>query len=249
MASTALTGKKIVITRAAEQSEELISLLENYGAIPVLYSTIKTVPLYSDKISAVLRQLESYDWIILSSTNAVKYFINYLENLNLEITNQKLFPVGIKTAEMLKNKGLTSEPPPSKYSANGLIDTFNNLNCMGKKILIPRAKKGNEFLPKVLEKLGAQVEILAIYETVIPSADEVGTLPENVDVITFTSPSAFYNFEELTRSRFQELMKNSITVAIGTVTAMAMKKRGIEPDVTGKVFTIEGMIESLISFL
>ncbi len=246
MAEFHLRGKKVLITRAAESAGEMAVLLEREGAVPVLFPTIKTVPAGNmDDIKSAVSNLDGFNWIIFSSVNAVKYFFENLKSLNTDITEQKLFPVGEKTAEVLKERGYSVESLPAEYSAEGLLENFEKLDCTGRRILIPGAAKTRDILSDGLRKLGAVVTVLPVYETVIPSADEVGELPTDINILTFTSPSTFHNFETLAGRRFADMMKNCVVAVIGTVTAEALKKRGFEPDMISSVFTVKGMVDGL----
>jgi len=74
-----LFGKRIVLTRAQEQAREFSQLLAAYGAEPIEAPTIQIVPPASWKtIDQAIVRLKDYDWVMFTSVNGVKPFMDRL---------------------------------------------------------------------------------------------------------------------------------------------------------------------------
>ena len=73
-ANQPLTGKRIVVTRAPEQAGELIRELERMGAEVLILPTVSFAP-PSDwqPVDSALRAIGEFDWILLTSQNAVRF--------------------------------------------------------------------------------------------------------------------------------------------------------------------------------
>ena len=109
-----LQGRRILVTRAAEQAAEFTEQLRQGGAVVVECPTIQLVPPEAwTNVDAAINDLSSFDWLILTSTNGVRFFFTRLQELGVAPTalqNAKVCAVGPKTAEAPRgpHKGLST---------------------------------------------------------------------------------------------------------------------------------------------
>lgn len=241
-----LFGKRIIVTRSREQASVLTEKLESLGAEVIEFPVIKTVP-----ISDFEYEVSNYDWIIFTSANGTRHFIESLKSRGLDVRamgSAKLAAIGPATASALEGFGLRVDYVPSEYVAESVVRDFP-VDPTGKKILIPRAKDARETLPEMLREQGADVRVAAIYETVLEDSDAVPVRDMiesgEIDAITFTSSSTVRNFMSLLdRTDLPE----RITIAcIGPITAQTARDFGLNPTVVAEEYTIEGLVESLLS--
>lgn len=248
--SKPLQGLKIVITRQAEKAQELKRKLEKEGAIPILLPTIKTVPVVEPGYESELRKLSTYDWIVFTSANSVKYFFVLLENSGLALPpSLKIAAIGSATASALSRKALRVNLQPEKAVGESLVEAFSALNLKGKKILFPRARVARELVVEELARRGAEVKVLVVYETILCTdylEDFLKEFERGVDVVTFTSASTAKNFYHLLEGKVdKERLKKLKVVCIGPVTAEAVAELGYQVAATAKEYNTDGLVETL----
>lgn len=256
-----LSGRRIVITRAKSQAAELVGALEDLGATIIEFPTIKTVPLDSyqkldyslERIDAALiKGLVHYEWIIFTSTNAVKFFLARITSSGRPITSfmgSKIAAVGPGTAKRLKEAGVRVDLVPQDNKAEGLIQAFSMLAVSGKRILLPRALNARDLLPDALMHMGAIVDVAPCYQTV---ADETGVanikaaLQKGVDVITFTSSSTVQNFMGLLKDiDLSAALKNVKMVYIGPIAAGTGRRLGLPVSAIAEPHTVPGLVKAI----
>ncbi|MCL2403625.1 MAG: uroporphyrinogen-III synthase [Coriobacteriia bacterium] len=207
MQQNCLTNKSIVLTRTPEQSTAMTRALESLGARVISFPTIKLIePPDESPIKQAIAQLDSYDWILFTSINAVNRFFTYLPKGACCQHFPKIAVVGPSTAHALELRGYRVElMPETNFQAEGLVEAFETLS-KGKisskdsdesrgHVLIPRALEARDVLQGRLPKLGYEVTVAPIYETVQanPSSADILSI-ETADGIAFTSPSTVRNF-------------------------------------------------------
>jgi uroporphyrinogen III methyltransferase / synthase len=229
-----LIGKTIAITRAAAQSAELRSALEDRGARVIECPTIHIVPPRSWKpVDDAIRRLNSYQWLLFTSANAVEQFMGRMGERRPSIP---IAVVGSATGRKLSEWGLVPSLVPSDFRAEGLLEAFP-ANLVGNRILFPRAEVARELLPEELRRRGATVNIVTVYRTVKAMAGNIGDIleTERVDCIVFTSPSTIP--EDLhTLPTFTRL------AVIGPVTREAAQLLGLKPDIVAAESTVPALV-------
>jgi uroporphyrinogen III methyltransferase/synthase len=233
----ALTGKTIVITRAASQSGELRNRLEDLGARVIECPTIQIVPPKSWKpVDDAIRRLHIYQWLLFTSANAVEQFMDRMGERRPTIP---IAVVGSATAAKLGDWGLKATLIPKEFRAEGLLDAFPQ-NLVGSRILFPRADVARELLPDELRRRGATVDIVTVYRTVKAFSGNIGEIlqTEPVDCIVFTSPSAIPD-------DLHSLPMRTALAVIGPVTREAAQLLGLKPDIVPAESTIQGLVEAL----
>jgi uroporphyrinogen III methyltransferase/synthase len=261
----ALFGKKVVVTRTREQASELINLLENCGAECLEFPTISLEPLDSyDILDRALVEIDTYQWILFTSINAVDYFFRRLFDLGKDVrylNGPKIAAVGKVTAEALASRGIKADLLPEEFTGDGLAETLIKTGVEGLRILIPRALKARETLPESLTRAGAEVTVAPVYQNVLPTSNAGEQLKEElcqalqektVDMVTFTSSSTVKNFATLmdikTPEEMRKLMSGVAVATIGPVTAKTAESLGLKIDVQPTEYTIPDLVDSIVMY-
>ncbi len=245
-----LFGKKILVTRARAQASAFSECLEKLGATCIEAPVIEVVPADDnyESLDAAIAQLSSYDWLIFTSVNGVEYFFSRLEERKLDaraLASAKVAAIGSSTAQALLQFGIRADLVPPQYRAEELVYSLGDA-VVGKKILLPRAKKAREVLPDELRAHGAIVDVVQCYKTVKAKEDysEIKALlaAGKIDVVTFTSSSTVNNFVKLIGDK-SILPPNQIYAAIGPITAATCRKNGLNVSIEAQKYTLDGLKE------
>ena len=252
----ALRGKKILNTRFRDQSAEFTTRLKNFGAEVIEFPTIEIVPPISwERLDQAIDQLKSYDWIIFTSANGVNLFWQRLQEKgeNRLPSSLKICAIGPATANQLKKREISVDYIPKEYIAEAILKGFEKMDVKGKRILLTRAKKARDILPKGLRKIGAEVDVVEAYRTIKPrgSGKRLRQLLKNeeIDVITFTSSSTVNHFVELLKGiDLKKALKGIIIACIGPVTTQTAKKWGMKVHLQPKKFTIPALTQAIVNY-
>lgn len=252
-----LHGKRIVVTRAREQASALSERLRAAGAEPIEYPVIAFAP-PSDwaGLDSALRQIDSYDWVIFTSVNGVKFAVQRMRDLGIDpgqLRGCKLGAIGPATAAELTTAGFQADFMPKEFVAEAVVAQIGDVH--GQRILLPRADIAREALADGLEARGAQVENVVAYRTVLgeAEADVVGLLHNGqIDAVTFTSSSTVKNFfarleqSGVSTSAARRLLEPVTIAAIGPITAKTAYEYGLKVAIEADKYTIEGLMSALI---
>ena len=187
MTKPSLTGIGIAITRPIDQAKKLSALITEAGGIPILFPLIEITPLndYS-QFEAVISEIETYDWAIFISSNAVQNGMPRL--LKAGIANESIFgnlkfaAIGPVTASELQNFGVKDVLTPLSHVQDGdeskvrfdsesLLALPEMTNVFSKKILIVRGVGGRDVLAETLNARGAQVTFAECYQRINPQTN------------------------------------------------------------------------------
>jgi len=207
-----------------------------------------------EALDRAVDEIERYEWIIFTSSNAVRFFLDRLRARGRDVRDLKgvrLGAIGPGTARSLESLSIRVDLTPDRYTAEGLVDVLADVGVMGKRILLPRAKEAREVLPERLRELGAGVDVVVAYETVIPDAGPEGVKAlfseGRVDAITFTSSSTVRNFVEIIgKAGLHGLLKGVAVACIGPITARTAEGFGIHADIVAREYTIDGLVQALM---
>jgi uroporphyrinogen III methyltransferase/synthase len=251
-----LFGKRIVLTRAQEQAREFSQLLAAYGAEPVEVPTIQIVPPASwQAIDNAVTHLSTYQWLIFTSVNGVRPFMDRLRAAGKDaraLANLRLCAIGPRTAQELGTYGLTPDVVPTEFQAEGVITALADVGIHGSRILIPRAEVAREILPNQLRELGATVEVLPVYRTIVPAVGVASLMQQlqdgQVAVVTFTSSSTVHNFMELLggRDRVRPLLAGTVVACIGPITARTAEEYGVTVTVMPAENTVPALADAIV---
>ena len=168
-----LAGRRVLVTRAAHQAGKLSEGLRALGAEPVEVPVIEIQPpLDFAPLDRALRELDSYDWLILTSANTVRALAKRAAKLGLSLaaaTHLNISAIGEATAEATRQAGLAVALVPESYVAESLTRSLAVQTC-GKKVLLARAAVARDVIPHALRAAGATVDVVDAYRNVIPSS-------------------------------------------------------------------------------
>jgi uroporphyrinogen III methyltransferase/synthase len=255
--SKPLFGRRIVVTRSRDQASAFVEMLIDRGATTIEFPTIDVVPPASwDELDRAINTVETYSWLIFTSANAVRFFMDRLRSLGKDLRTLKgvnICTIGPKTAETLGQYGLRADLVPSEFKAEGVLAALGGVRVKGRKFLIPRAKVAREVIPDKLRELGADVTVATAYENVKPSADieRARKLFEEkkIAVVTFTSSSTVHNFVEiLGRKEYKSLLDGVAVASIGPVTAKTAEEYGMKTDVMPEEYTIPALVDAIVGY-
>ena len=236
-----LSGKTVLITRAASQSAELRSRLEDLHARVIECPTIHIVPPTSWKpVDDAIRRLSTYNWLLFTSANAVEQFMDRMGDRRPSVP---IAVVGSATGKKLSEWELKPTLVPKDFRAEGLLEAFAE-NLVGTRILFPRAEVARELLPEELRRRGAVVDVVTVYRTVKALSGDIGEIlaTERVDCIVFTSPSTIP--EDL-----HTLPTGTALAVIGPVTREAAELLGLKADIVPVESTVPGLVEAIRKYL
>jgi len=249
-----LAGKQILITRTREQSGDFSTQLKKLGAGVVEFPTIEVVPPTRWKeLDQAIDRLESYDWILFTSANGVNFFWQRLGERGKSShlpSSLKVCAIGPATADQLKKKGVSVHYVPKEFIAESILEGLKKSRMEGKRVLLARAKKARDILPRGLRKLGAEVDVVEVYRTVKPKGGSKKLkkllTEEKIDVITFTSSSTVNHFADLLRKEdLKKLVKDIAVACIGPVTARTAKEKGLKVRIQPKQYAIPALTRAI----
>jgi uroporphyrinogen III methyltransferase/synthase len=248
-----LFGRKIVITRAADQAGEFSERLRALGADAIELPVIALVP-PSDPapLDQAIANLAGYDWLIFTSVNGVRFFLDRLDQSahDLRSLKARICAIGPATRRAVETLHLKVDLMPEEYVAESLVKTFTAENVSGKKILIPRAAVARDVIPNELEKLGAKVDVVEAYRNIVPEdapgrASRIFSGDQKPDWVTFTSSSTVKNLLAITG---REPLEGVHIASIGPVTSATLCAHGLTVHAEAKQFTLDGLIEAILGY-
>jgi len=255
--SKPLFGKRIVVTRSRDQASVFAESLIDRGATPIEFPSIDVIPpLDWSELDAALKSLETFQWIIFTSANAIRFFFERLQTRGMDIRSlhaNKICVVGPKTAEALEKFSLKADLIPAEFKAEGVLAALGDGQVKGMKFLIPRAKVARELIPEKLRERGAEVTVATAYENIRPAADveRVRRLFEEkrIAAVTFTSSSTVNNFVEmLGQKEYIKLVSGVAVACIGPVTAKTAEECGMKVDIMPKEYTIPALVDAMVEY-
>lgn len=249
-----LFGKRIVVTRAAQQAAPLSEKLGELGAHVIEMPATEIARLDPAPLRGLLAAIGEFQWLMLTSRNGVEIFWENLLASGRDarsLAHLKVAAVGPATAAALLERGIAVDLIPERFSAEGLLEKLAERDDVkGTRVLYVTAEGARETLPDGLGKLGAAVTFLRIYASVPDSHGsrrfarrlEAGS----VDLVTFTSGSAVRAFVDAVGPA---LAAKNPTASIGPQTTQALKESGIEIRIEAKESTIEGLVSAIVNGL
>jgi uroporphyrinogen III methyltransferase / synthase len=250
--SRPLSGRRVIIPRAAEQAKDTANALRERGAVPVALPMIRIAPPPdAAALTSAVSRLGSYDWVLFTSGNAVEQTRLELERAGKDARAfgaAKVAVVGPKTADALMRLGIKADLVAQEFVGEGLA---KNLLEQGapRRVLLLRALVAREVLPEALRAAGCEVEVVAAYENQ-PLSSSGAELAErihsgNADAILFTSSSTVSSTLEALGQGGEELLQRITLGSIGPVTTRALSAAGLAPTVQASVYTVEGLLDAL----
>ncbi len=258
----ALSGRRVVVTRTREGSDELCERLEALGATALALPLIRIEPEPAGlAVEEAIRTLSTFQWLVFTSSNGVDHFFSRLtageagsaHALSSRLRGVKIAAVGQKTAEAVARWGLAVEVIPGEATGASLArELGGRVTQWPVRILLPRAREGGAEIVEGLRARGAEVVDLPVYRTVPaePSGAEAAALEEGADAILFASGSAVRAFAVLAgrEPRVAAIAGSAAIVCIGPSTAEAARDLGYRVAATAEEHTSDGLLRSLVAF-
>jgi uroporphyrinogen III methyltransferase / synthase len=246
-----LQGRRIVVTRAADQAEALLQRLAALGAEVLELPTIEIWPAPDyGPLDQAIRGLDEYDWLIFTSANGVRFFEQRLARAGRTLASirQPICAIGPATRKALERRGAAVRLVPEEYVAESLVASFDELRLEGARILLPRAAVARDVVPEALRRRGASVDVIEAYRTRPPAdlaerADVVFGGARKPDWITFTSSSTVANFLAAVGP---EKLAGVRVASIGPVTSATARAGGLPVDAEAREYTIGGLVEAIV---
>ncbi len=249
-AARPLAGRRILVTRRPEQSRSLTEPLRALGATVLELPLIEIrPPLDWVPLDGALARLSEYDWLVLTSTNAVEAVAERRTSLGLAGPLPKVAVVGPATREALVAAFAGRQPdlePARSHRAEGLIEAFASLAVSGRRFLLPSSDKARETLAAGLRARGALVDPVVAYRTVQPEGLEErlrDLLAQGLDLVVLASPSAVEGFVMGAGAA----AVGARAAVIGPVTEEAAREAGFDVVVVAKPSTAAGLVAAIAS--
>ena len=253
MAETSRTIQtlRVAVTRAEEKNAELAAALRAAGATVFDIPLTRIEALSVAKLDEAVNALRSYDWILLTSANAVARFEQSLKTSPQRdlVRMRKLAVVGAATAVACEALGWIPSVVPSRYSADSLVDAMASRGDVeGARMLYPAAEAARDVLPDGLRALGATVDVIPVYRSA-PDRDGQARLRALVregelDLVTVMAPSAV---DSLLDAIPAEYARRIPVASIGPVTSRAARAAGFPVRVESSIATSLGLARSIIA--
>ncbi|HTR89130.1 MAG TPA: uroporphyrinogen-III C-methyltransferase, partial [Solirubrobacteraceae bacterium] len=253
-----LAGIAVAVTRARPQASALAARLSSLGARVVQAPAIRTRPL-----PGPAPDLAGYDLLCLSSPAGVEALFERLAAAGRDaraLAGPRVAAIGPGTAHALAEHGIRADILPERSVAEGLLEALAELRPPPRRVLLARAREARELLPRGLRELGAEVEDLALYETVADAPPEpVLTQALAADYLTFTSASTVRFFLHAIGGRAtpgdtanaptnaRAIAAHTRILSIGPVTSAALREHGLEPHVEAAEHDMDGLVRALLA--
>src|SRR6266568_4754004 len=248
-----LSGKRIVVTRTRKQASALSNKLRALGAQVIELPTIRIEPPTDlREFAELVQDAHIYDWIVFTSANGVEAFFEMFFKLYddaRELGCARIAAIGPATAQRVKDFHFHVDLQPDDFVAEAVVPEFKKQGSIENlRVLLVRAEKARDTLPKELSALGAIVDKAFAYRTVPETRDTSGArrqlAQDGADLITFTSSSTVENFLALGLP----WPKGMQVASIGPITSKTARDHGLNIDVEARRHDIDGLVEAIGDF-
>ena len=245
-----LLRNRIVVTRTRKQASVLRDKLRALGAHVIELPTIRIEPRSNlREFAELVQDAHVYDWIVFTSANGVEAFFDIFFKLYddaREIGGARIAAIGPATAQRVKDFHLHVDLQPGEFVAEAVVREFKNQGSIENlRVLLVRAEKARDTLPKELSVLGAIVDEAFAYRTVPETRDTSGArrqlAEDGADLITFTSSSTVENFLALGLPWPQGMR----IASIGPITSKTVRDHGLNVDVEARRHDIDGLVHAV----
>jgi uroporphyrinogen III methyltransferase/synthase len=232
-----LHGEVVAVTRARAQASGLADRLRSLGAEVVEVPAIRIEPRSVD-----VGRPGDYALICFTSPNGVRLYFDALAGDARALAGVTVAAIGPGTAEELARRGIRADVVPEKFVAEGLLEALRDVELAGRRALVARAAKARDVLPDGLRERGAEVDVLALYDTVAePLSDAAREALTRATYVTFTSSSTVRFFRE----GGGIVPEGARVVSIGPVTSATAHELGLTIDVEAERHDPDGLVDAL----
>ena len=244
-----LFGQRVLVARPGEQAGSVADQLSELGAEVIVQPAIQiTEPPDWRPVDGALERLQSYDWLVFSSVNGVRYLLRRLLAGRGDLRHLggvRLAAIGPGTADALAAFHLKADLVPTEFRAESLAAALA-AQARGKRFLLARASRGREVLAEQLRNAGGVVDQVVVYSSSdVTSADEdvKERLAEGcIDWVTVTSSAIARSLVAL----FGPRLRRARLASISPVTSATLRELGYEPAAEAQTYTIAGVVEAIL---
>jgi uroporphyrinogen-III synthase len=252
MKAPSLAGRRVLVTRAAPQASKLSEGLRALGLEPVEIPIIEIRPPADfAPLDRALRSLANYDWLVLTSANAVEALAGRAAALGLSLTSAphlKVAAVGEATATVARDTGLPVALVPETYVAESLAKSLAE-QARGKKVLLARAAVARDVIPDALRAAGASVDVVNAYRNIMPESAPAllrEALQKGIAAAAFTSSSTVtYLADAARQAGIAFPFAGVAAISIGPITSQTLRDHGWEPAVEAVKSDVPGLIQAV----
>ena len=244
-----LHGRRVIVTRARAQASGLATSLRALGADVVELPAIRIEPrIESAEVRAAVEAISEYSLICLTSPNGAHLLFEALGAAGKDaraLAGATVAAIGPGTAHALAKHGIAADVVPERFVAEALVEALAGVEVDGRRVLVARAAEARDVLPEALRERGAEVDVVALYETVReePAAGAVEAA-QGAEYVTFTSSSTVRNLTEALGERFP---LGARIVSIGPVTSETARAAGLEVHVEAERHDVDGLLAALLA--
>jgi uroporphyrinogen III methyltransferase / synthase len=246
-----LFGRRVAVTRARAQASGLAARLEDLGAEVVQVPAIRIEP-RAVGLQEAIDELGTgrCDVLCLTSPNGAELLMAELDRQGLDariLSGTRIAAIGPGTAAVLQDWGIRADLVPERSIAESLVAELVTQGVEDQRVLIPRATEARDVLPRELEQAGADVRVIAVYETVREELDERQREQlADVDYVTFTSSSTVRFLIDAIggADRFPDEAR---VVSIGPVTTQTARELGLEVHVEAERHDVDGLVGAMLN--
>jgi uroporphyrinogen III methyltransferase/synthase len=243
-----LHGRRVVVTRARAQASSLAAALRGLGAETIELPAIRIESrIDSGEVRRAVERIGDYGLVCVTSPNGARLLFEALAAAGRDaraLSGAVIAAIGPGTAKELSRRGIEADVVPERFVAEAMIEALRGVDVEGRRALVARAAEAREVLPAALRERGAEVDDVALYETVREDPDpEAVEAAGDADYVTFTSSSTVRNLTEALGERFPS---GARVVSIGPVTSEAARAAGLRVDVEAERHDIDGLLQAIL---
>ena len=241
-----LSGKNILLTATRGLVEKMSPEFKKLGANTCEISLIATKEIEIDK-ERFVSELKLATHVLFTSSNGVDIFFEKIKNYDIDIRslyNKKICVIGSGSSEALKKYGVNADFIPSKFDSKSFVEEILPKLDKKSRVLMLRAKLGNDNLPNGLKKAGIEFSDIPIYDTIIDyrRSFELNKEIKKFDYVVVASASAAKALSEMIEDKSALLNR---VVSIGPVTTKVLREFGIEELITAKQYDVKGIVDAI----
>ncbi|PFA64582.1 uroporphyrinogen-III synthase [Bacillus sp. AFS015802] len=247
---------KVLITRGNEGSSETGSLIENEGGVPILVPLLHFQSHEDPWEKTLHTAIHTYEWIIFTSKNGVKFFLQALKRQGIPLTlyTGKFAAVGSKTEQYCRKYGIPVSFVPENFTGDDFAAEFISKVKPSGHVLIPKGNLARNVIASELASAGVTCQEWIVYETVLPASSTLQLKriieKEQVDIITFTSSSTVHHFMKVMEEyALHDHIRDIPIACIGPITKNTAEQYGLHVKICPSVYTVNEMVNEMKDFI
>ncbi|MCX4243144.1 uroporphyrinogen-III C-methyltransferase [Paraliomyxa miuraensis] len=261
-----LHGRRVVVTRAADQAEALLTALGQLGADAVALPCLEVAPPEDPSaLRTAVASIGEHDGVVLTSPNGVRAFFGALDEVELDaraLAGKHVVAVGAGTAAACRRAGVRADLVPAKARSEGLVELLRAHDLLHARWLHVRADEGRDVLASAVAEAGGTLSLAVGYRTTRPAVPQrlLASLRAPADggegfhAVTLASGKTARHLlltlgEALGDDEARRLLDAAKVVCLGPVTAAEVQALGLRVDAIADAPTDEAVITALRTVL